>query len=255
MAPRLFVPAPTTAPARYGLVTAADQVVPEDPDKFRLGIEWQQLPPADRVKVVELEECASSPAIEFDGPFGFTTSDPLFLRTAVRVKAPGVTDEQIRSYVRALLLAGESPALEAAYWASPSVRSFTAGATDLGSVASVAEAVGALEDHAWRKMNGLGVIHAQRRVAAVAAREQLVDKSGGQLVTPLENRWSFGAYPQAGKLAITGRIAFRASEVEVFPLDRGVGAFDPATNWLTYVAERAYVLAHDGPPAVVTVTP
>ena len=81
MAPRLFVPAPTTSPARYGLVTAADQVVPEDPAKFRLGIEWQQLPPADRVKVVELEQCASSPPVEFDGPFGSKRRD-LFLGVA-----------------------------------------------------------------------------------------------------------------------------------------------------------------------------
>ena len=73
-----------------------------------------------------------------DGWIAVAALEPHFAqRLAAQV---GTTAEELRER-----FAGESAALETAYWASASVRSFTAGGADLGSVASVAEASGLMK--------------------------------------------------------------------------------------------------------------
>lgn len=251
--PLLFVQPPTVRPAKYGLITAADATVPEDRVHFQEGVQWQALPTGDKVLQAELEFAISSPPRTFGDWTEYPTAEPLILYTAVKVKALTHSDDEVRSYVRQLLLAGESAALEAWAWAD-GTPSLTGGATALPAASSIAEAVGALERHAWEHLPGSGVIHAPRELGAVAAQARLVDKQAGQCITPLESRWSFGAYPEPGKLCITGPLALRTTEVEVFPLDRASGAFNSETNDLIYLAQRTYVLAHDGVPAVVTIT-
>ncbi|TWS24424.1 hypothetical protein FK268_12610 [Tsukamurella sputi] len=251
--PLLFVQPPTIRPAKYGLITAADAVTPEDSAHFQEGVQWQATPRGDEVVEESLVLDGPSPARVYGDWAEYATAGPLVLAALVKVKAPTHSDEEVRAYARQKLLAGESAALEKWAWANGSP-ALTAGATDLGSVGSIADAVGALEGHAWAKYAGSGVIHAPRALGALASEARLVEKTGGQCVTPLESRWSFGAYPEARKLCITGPLALRTSAIEVFPVDRSAGAFDPLTNDLAYIAQRTYVLAHDCTPAVVTIT-
>lgn len=251
--PLLFVQPPNVRPSKYGLITAADATVPEDRAHFQEGVQWPATPRGDEVVEEHLVLDGPSPVRVF-GEWGeYPTAGPLVLAALVKVKAPTHSDDEVRALARQKLLAGESAALEAWAWANGDP-ALTAGATDLGSVAAIADAVGALERHAWAKYAGSGVIHAPRELGAVASEARLVEKTGGQCVTPLESRWSFGKYPEARKLCITGPLTLRASEIVLFPVDRSAGAFNPETNDLAYIAQRTYVLAHDCTPAVVTIT-
>ena len=250
--PYLFVPPPTTTPGRFGLLSAANIVVPEDETHFQHGVQWQAVADGDSVRTAVLSCLSEDPPREFGDGMTFPTAEAFTLYCAFTVKTVGVTDEQLRAYAGELFAAGEGSVIEEHMWADASP-SITGGATDLGSLPLV-EAVGALERHVWDHHAGTGILHAPRELAApLQAGGGLVCKSGTQVQTVLENTWAFGSYP-AKKMAVTGPMSVRRTDIKVKPIGGMGAALQRETNDLFYLAERTYVISHDAKPAVVTIT-
>lgn len=159
-----------------------------------------------------------------------------------------------------LELAGQH-ASEAALWtgAGGNTNKLNAAATPtvVGTHASIVRAVGALEKWLADHYSGVGLIHATREVAAVAANHRLVhpDPSNPDaLVTPLGTRWVFGggydgtgpsaAAPAAGDSWIyaTGQGTIRRAPIIEYTLEE---ALNRSINDVSVFAEQTYVVAVD----------
>lgn len=248
--PYLFVPPPTTTPGRFGLLSAAGIVIPEDATHFQHGVQWQAVADGAAVRNAVLT-CLSEDPREFGDGMEFPTAEAFSLYCAFTVKTVGVTDDQLRTYAGELFAAGESAAVEKHMWADAKP-SITGGATDLGSLPLV-EAVGALERYVWDQHAGTGILHAPRELGARLQSAQVLCKNGTQVQTVLENAVALGSYP-AGKMAVTGPMSVRRTDIKVKPVGGMGAALHREKNDLFYLAERTYVIGHDAKPAVVTIT-
>ncbi|MBF6138135.1 hypothetical protein IU501_34770 [Nocardia otitidiscaviarum] len=124
-----------------------------------------------------------------------------------------------------------------------------ARATALPAAASLAAAVGALEE-ALGDTGFAGVLHARRGLAAQLADLNLVAVDGGQARTPLTNLWSFGGgYTDLGDtLYATGPITIWCDPVTTRT------AVEHTVNAREALAERRIVVGWECPTTVYSVT-
>ena len=283
IAPPLWVPAPTLTPARFGLFDAADIVIEND-DHFRNGIEYQPAPctPAK----LAAQDCfppadpGDPDPRERDIASGLplTHSGPITVYNGFSCKLPGLTEAQIQSFAERALAGGESTAVETAVWGDlsnvdvtdstlapnplrlmgPDTTILTTAAVDL------VKGIALLEDHLAQTYGGVGILHAPRGVSAYAAERQQIRFDGGRPVTAVGTKWAFGAYPNTdidgveaatdtAWLVVTSAVNIRRSPVQRRPLDMR-GVFSPTDNEALVLAERTYVVAWDCVHAAALVT-
>lgn len=269
IAPPLYVQAPATTPARYGLIDAANIIAEQNP-RFLNGIEY--IPASCGSAKLHMRDCLPDPDADlaFDGTIpGMITAHPITVYNDFKCKL--LTDEERLKYAREALAGGEQTAIERALWSdvsliedSPSPRLMGAQTDVLTADAvSLVTGISMLERELRENYGGVGVIHAPVEVAGPAAKEQQIRWEQSKPVTTLGTRYSFGAYPNSDKtgaiaaegtawLVGTGAVNLRRSETKM------VGNFaesvDPITNEIHALAERTYVVAWECVTAAVLVT-
>lgn len=251
--PLLYVPSPPVTPARFGLLSVADLVPPEDGAHFRHGVEWKANIPGDAVRLAAAECMTDEPARQFDEGLDFPNALPFVLYTGFTCKTVGLDEQSVQAEAEARLTAGEGAAIERTIWAA-ATPSLTVGATDLGTAPSITAAVGAVEEHAYRKLAGRAILHAPRALGAVAHGAQLTVRQGSTLTTGLDNAWAFGDYPQPNRIAVSGPVAVRRSGVEIHPMQWADG-IDLTSNEVFVLAQRTVVVSFDPGGAVITIDP
>lgn len=262
--PPLLVTAPAITPARFGLQSAADMVT--EAGRIQSGIQWDQQPcgPAQ----LDPALCGEEPT-ELDLPAGIRqgVADPIKVYAGFTCSAFDLTEQMMRARAEAAL-ATDWVAVEKAVWDTTYLRLMRAVDEEdivegdpintpvLGEdPVSITRAVGLLESYLGASYGGVGVIHAPRIVAAHAASAQLVTESAGKLLTPLGNRWAFGAgYPLTGPdgtaaaagtawLVVTTAVNYRRTGINHRRTREQ--AFDRGTNTVHSLADRTYVVNWD----------
>ena len=270
IAPPLYVQAPATTPARYGIIDAANVIAEQNP-RFINGVEY--IPVSCGIAKLDSRDCLPDPENprSFDsGMPEMITAQPITVYNGFSCKM--VTDEERLRYAKEALAGGEQAAIEKALWTDtsitnedhPSPRLMGAG-TDVLTTAPVSLVAGIamLERELRDGYGGVGVIHAPVEVAGFAAKDQQIRWEQSKPVSTVGTRYSFGAYPNADKagaiaedgtawLVATGAVSLRRGEVR----DRGL--FDemvnPITNEIFAIAERTYVVSWECVTAAVLVT-
>jgi len=110
-------------------------------------------------------------------------------------------------------------------------------------------AVGELE-LAFAATNTVGYIHASAKWAAVAARFNLLNRSGAGMRTPLGHRWVFGYATGLGETLVASSQPFGWRDS--VQLRESV---EPQTNTFVAIAERSVVIGLEHVLGAVTVTP
>lgn len=123
---------------------------------------------------------------------------------------------------------------------------------DAGSPATATDLVDAIGqiENAFAKTNTLGVVHADAGVAASAAKDGLIVRSGAVLKTPLGHTWSFGGgYELGTKIVATSQPFGWRSEATVRD------TIEQKYNQFAAVAERAVVVGYEAAVIAVTISP
>lgn len=266
--PPLLVPAPTQIPARFGLQSAADLITTTD-QRFLNGIEWETAPcgPAHLDPAV----CGDDPTVrDFDAGIGVDAANPITVYAGFRCSTMGLTEDQITARASTALATGEWITVEKAVWESTYLRLMRAVDEEdqqdgdpintpvlAEDPVSITRGLGLLEAYLGASYGGIGVVHAPRQVAAHAATAQLLGTEPGRLVTPLGNRWAFGAgYPNTGPdgtpaeagtawLVVTGAANYRRTQIIARRSTSTREVVDPTSNTMQLTAQRSYVVAWD----------
>lgn len=273
VAPPIYVQAPAVTPSRFGLLSAGDLVIGQDPH-LRNGIEWQPKPcgPAK----LDPSECGDPANRTVDDGVPTLTAGPITLYNGFTCRSVGLTEAEMLTRAQDALAAGESAALESTLWtegtapgqawfAQP-LRLMIDGTTEVisGTPVPLVKGIGLLEAHLDTEYSGVGVIHAPRKVASYAAERSQIDTDAGRKVTTLGTRWSFGNYPLTGPdgtpaaadtawLVATGAVSIRRTDVTPRPGNLAA-ALNKATNEVYFTAERTYVVSWECVTAAVLVT-
>lgn len=262
VAPALYVAAPTVTPSRFGLVSAADLVVPED-RHFVNGVQFESNPSGPAK--LAATDCLPEPGPDRTVPDGIEVveSDPIIVYNGFTCRAVGLDESEMLDRARKALTGGEWAAVENAVWSSDS--GLMNADTDILTTAAVplVKGIGLLEDHLYEQYGSVGVIHAPRHVAMFAAERRQIDVESGRKVTTLGTRWSFGNYPNTDAasapaavdtawLVATGAVQVRRSEVKQRPATLA-DALDRRTNEVFAIAERTYVPSWEAVQAAVLV--
>ncbi|MGV9742860.1 hypothetical protein [Nocardia farcinica] len=264
IAPPLLVPAPPLTPTRFGLSSAADQII--DPTaRIAAGVEWE-VPPCGPAKLDASTCDVPDPRTVADG-IGTEIADPITVYNGFSCRAVGLTEQQIQERAEAAL-ATEWVAVELALWGSTHLRLMrdvaapdpnyppTTLVLSENPVPLVA-GIGMLEAHLGANYAGVGVLHAPRLLAPHAAAARQVETENGRKVTALGTRWAFGAgYPNTGPdgtaapagtawIVATGAVTYRRTGITSRRSTSQREYFDPATNEVRLTAQRTYVIAWD----------
>ncbi|MDH6279528.1 hypothetical protein [Prescottella agglutinans] len=258
VAPPLLVAAQTITPARYGLASAADLVVEQNP-RFRNGIEFEenQTGPAKLSRA----DCGDLQDRYFDSGFQLTETPPIVVYEGFTCSAVGRTEEEILDRARRALAGGEWSAVEKTVWGTADRKLMDQNDTQVLTTTAVplVKGVGLLEEVLASQYGGVGVIHAPRLVAPFAADKGQIESESGRKVTTLGTRWSFGNYPNTAVggaaadvdtawLVATSAVQARRSEVTYRKVTdvRGGVHFG--------IAERTYVVSWESVTAAALVT-
>lgn len=272
-APPLYIDTRTAAPrSRYGLLDAADEVVPED-TRFINGLEFQ---PACRVDVkLSAQDCGESFTYNLDDSNGIATDTvaPIRVYGGFTCRSVGLTQADIDRRAEEALAAGGPVALEKFLW-TPAVAP-VAGEPDqlhlmgpdtvvlAGAAVSFVKGIRLLEDYLATEYGRVGVLHAPAGVSADAALAQQVRWESGKPVTTRGTRWSFGAYPYADPdgdpatantawIVATGAVTLRQTPARRITQYEQV--LDRSTNEIFAIATKTYVVLWECVTAAVQVT-
>lgn len=275
IAPPLYIDLRTPAPrSRYGLLDAADPVVPEDP-KFVNGIEFEPLCLMNAS--IDPADCTLPADFEYEFADGRTleSAAPIHIYAGFQCRAPGLTAEVLRREADAAMTYSGPTALETYLWTPPPapdpdpaapqhLRLMSPDTVVLGGGTAVGltKGIRLIEDHLTREYGRTGVIHAPAGVSADAVAADQVRWESGRPVTTLGTRWSFGAYPYADPsgaaaaadtawLVATGAVTLRQTPATVY--SDYVQVLDRATNEVFALARKTYVVAWECVTAAVLV--
>ncbi|WP_328856906.1 hypothetical protein OG579_17060 [Williamsia herbipolensis] len=256
-------------PPRFGLLSAASVVVGLDDPHARNGVQYPPNPLGDTVGVerVVAVNGPSVPRTIDDAGIEWASAPGLIVFGGFSNPSLPLNDQTLRERATAILAAGESAAVEAAMWSQlgdDGDASLIETATVLGSdPVSLPAAVGLIEEWFWPRYGGTPVIHANRQVAAHAAKAVQLNVSGGVATTTLGTRWSFGGYSGDGPtapapagatwLVATGQVKVRRSDITVYG-GTMQQAVDRHTNVARSVAARTYVVSWDDIAVAIPVT-
>ncbi len=243
-APRVETSAPTSQPAGYGLLAAA-QVLTMPAKAELFGVDWEPDPvtPAQFWTL----PCDGTPP----GPKTFNdrperkVSDPFPVYWGE--ECGSVAFEGTDARVRAGLALGETQPVEERVWQLL----FTDPDTiDLDTARGLTDALGHVEEELGRRYSTRGIVHAPARVAAHAFTLQLIRWRGETPLTPRGHVWSFGdgydpasGSPPTDGASIVGTppmVLWRTPEFTIGPV------LDRSTNRYVAVAERTYIAGWAG---------
>ena len=259
--PPVYVEAsPSLDAPQFGLMSAAS-LVQWDDTHLHNGVEFT--PNASGLAGFEATECVAAPSDPRDIPDGIPTTiaSPIIVYGGFTCRSVGITDDILNGYARARLSAGEIAGVESRLWSAVD-NSLTDDAEILTTTAlPLLAAVGLIEEWFGARYGGTPVIHAPRRLGALAGQKVAAVRDKGKLVTTLGSNWSFGNYPgtapagQTGPLWLvaSGQVQVRRSEVNVLGSTMQT-ALNRRTNTVYAVARRTYVVSWDGIAAAVPVT-
>ena len=250
--PAVEVPATPTAPAPFGLLSVVPSATPLDP--YWAGGVWWRAGGAPEVGATYGACTVDSEVDELEALVGCDITQALavtvYAHSDLSVAGPATNRF---ADARRVLLAGEQYAIEKLLWAR-----FVAGTpTASGTAVTAAGGLAVAEELIGSLYTGGPVIHVDRR-AAVLASQQLA-ATGGRLTTILGSHVvAGGAYglpaatDEGDPFTIFATGALSVYRSEVFDLGEHL---DRATNSVSAVVERTYVIGWDTALVEITVTP
>lgn len=248
-----LAPAPTPGPLRYGLFSAA--TVTDDLGSRGIVSGFQV--PAEGCGVIRPYDanCDTHPAKTFDEGLGYMEAEPYWVYASRQCGTVGTTAAEITASVRTRLLSLEQHQVEEQLWGGgalatdPSLTAALGVTTVVPGALGAGAAIAALEDAFYATYGYVGTIHLAMRGYAAVKYAGLVDRQGGQLVTPIGSVWSFGsgygitgpaaAAPAAGSAwaFMTPPVLIRRSEVMIPDV---TATMDRSLNQYMALAERVY---------------
>lgn len=236
------VEAPAIVPYSYGLFSVADPR-PITDAHWRLGVEWQSQ--ACLETGLTTSDCFDEvdPLEPPDESCVIRRFEPFTVYSMNRDEIPGRTLAEREDDTVARLLAGEQRSAEQQLWQMLGAEA--GGTTDLtGSSAHYALAW--LEQELAENYGGTGVIHMNRATAMTLYDSFRVQ--GGRLFTPLGTPViAGGGYDEQGGSAPSSSILFGTGPVVIYrgDVDLRQQAIDRASNTVSFVAQRDYVIGWD----------
>ncbi len=273
-APPLYIDTRTTAPrSRWGIIDAADEVVPEN-TRFINGIQY---PTQCRMNAaLNSADCGDAFTYEL-GPDGdgrpVETVAPIRVYAGFTCRTVGLTPEDINREAEQALTNSGPVVLEQFLWTPAAAP--VAGEPDQlhlmgpdtvilggGTAVGFVHGVRLLEDYLAGEYGRTGVIHAPAGTSADAASHQQVRWDAGKPVTTRGTRWSWGAYPYADPegvaaaantawMVATGAVSLRQTAGRV--LGDYAQQLDRSTNEVFAIATKTYVVAWECVTAAVLV--
>lgn len=263
---RFYVDRPGALVPRYGLFNVANGPLELPPHARSGGLEFQSavcdLPTGYDIACPPSDTPKTSTA----GGANLITANPFVVRSDLECAPVGLTDAQLRQWLLERLKAGEQALVErifstGTFGSAPSLQ----GATDLGTAATIPQAIGTLEAWLYARYGLPGVIHVPAAAAAYMVNGGGLVKEGNLWKTAMGTLLSFGNYagtspaavnPAAGTtwIYITGQVTvWRAPDSDVFttPL---ADALNRITNQVYGQAEREYAVAYECFSAAVNAT-
>lgn len=246
LASKVRVEAPPVAPAKFGLLAAAN-VITEPTERWVGGVVWTPDSCPDAATVVAVD-CEDPPPLDTltDGIGDDAEASAVTVYAGLVCKAFGLGD--LRARAERILALGEGSAVEGEFYSEL----VAAAATVVGTAAMrVKHGIGELERALSSVYPGVGVFHAPRSVAEKAGPRA----DGPVLRTVLGTAWAFGAgYGNVSPAGVaapagtawiysTGAVVVRRSAVLVAPDE--AHAFNRVTNESTFLASREYLVQVD----------
>lgn len=256
-APPLVVPAPGILPWRFGLLSVAT-IIDETDDHARNGIFYKS--PACTADVQNWEDDCDSGAVADKGPTftgdnAYVSGCMFHLYAALDCKV--TTLEAMRDEVKLVFELGEQRAIELEVWNRVLVDPTVTVLNDTSDVADAFTLVGgvsALESAMAECYGGRALIHADRGLAAYAARDRQVHTEGTGKYTELGSGFAFyGGSPNTSPLGVvapdgyawmyaTSQLTLRRFPIDILPEDSNQRLrYDPLTNEPYILCERTYV--------------
>lgn len=242
MLPRRQVQAAPASPVGGGLYQAASVQQVEAPERLDGGVDLLLVNDGD-TGLWELG--CDGPGDEVEkhgrGP-GVSAFSATGVWAATECSLVGEDEQAARDRVQTLLRLGE-PAEVSAWFAAAELvggEDVTPASVPDDPVLALVAAVGALE----QRLGSLpGVLHADRRMAALAYHAGLVQSAqGGRMLTPLGHRWAFGTgYDLGDTVVATGPVTLIQGPTSLFSQP------GPRRNQRLLVAERVVAVAYEGP--------
>ena len=269
-APPLYVDTRTASRSRWGLIDAADEVLPED-GKFINGIWWY--PDCLMNASVDARDCGDPAAFDLADGRPAVDAAPIHMYAGFVCRSVGMSEQEMGAAADKALQFSGPTALEAYLWSPPDTPApdgpdqlrlmgpdtvILGGGTAVGFVAGVR----LLEDYLATEYGRVGVIHAPAGTSADAGYTQQVRWENSKPVTQRGTRWSWGAYPYADPegaaaaagtawMVATGAVTLRqtaARTVSDFAL-----TLDRSTNEVFALATKSYVVTWECVTAAVLV--
>lgn len=273
-APPLYVDTRTAPRSRWGLLDAADEVVPENP-RFINGVEWQ--PNCLFNASVNAADCGDPVTFGFGpGGNGIPTTDaaPIHMYAGFICRSVGLSDDEVTARAESALARSGPTALEAYLWTPPDTPAPEGPAQlrlmgpdtvivgDGVTPVSVVAGVRLLEDYLSTEYGGVGVIHAPAGVSADAGYAQQVRWENSKPVTQKGTRWSWGAYGYTGPegaaaaagtawMVATGAVTLR--QTPAARVGDYAESLDRTTNEIFALATKTYVVTWECVTAAVLV--
>lgn len=267
IAPSVYIAPSATDPHRFGLFSVAN--VAESPERWELGVEWEPIESgraelrAHECVDVYTADIVPEPGVDRAEALPFIVVGTYDCKSASRP----ITEAEERA--RLALTAGEERAVEYAIATGAMGNTPTfQGADDLtpaGGAVSLDDGLALIEATLGSDYQSVGTVHAPRLLGPPLGRYRLVERQGQRLETltgtyvavgggyDLANVGPDGTTPDAGTAWLygTGRPTMRMSDVFVQPDEAHY--LDKATNDVVILAQRAYLIAWDGPTVAVLV--
>lgn len=265
-----FVPGPKYTPSRYGLLTVAEPITPED-GHWEGGITWDDNICSDIHSTVEycpVPVSGFTPKI-LDRDFQSCCADPFTVYASYDCPPIGKTAKDAFDIAKERLLIREEREVERVFWTgiseegtvvNPSLAfgnsecgdgpiNLTGSGGPVGVIASMAVLESALGDC----VPGTGVIHANYGLASFLAANKLIFQRDDAWYTITGQRLAIGAgYPGVGPANIpatagttwlfaSGPVVVYRSEIFLTP-ERFKESLDAKLNSVQIYAERVYAL-------------
>jgi hypothetical protein len=265
-APPLLVPAPMVLPWRFGLMSVAN-VIDETDDHARNGIRYKS--PrcwADvRPWVDDCDSAEVEPKSPTDVPVGdddpldpYIQACPFHLYAALSCKT--TTLAEMSNEVQGIFDLYQQGAIESQVWSNVVATDavlLNADETEANAF-TVVGGIAALESAMGSCYGGRATFHADRGVAAYAAKDWQIEQDGNTKYTTLGSAFAFyGGSPNTGPsgtpapdgyawIYATSDIVLRRFPVEVLPNEVNQRIqYDPLTNEPYVLAERTYVASKE----------
>lgn len=236
-----LVEAPPVVPLPYGIFSVAEPRLSTD-EHWRLGIRWQSQ--ACSATKVTTGPCidAEVPPLDPDDYCSVSEYEPFTVYTYDDDSIPGHTLEEHLANARQRLLNTEQRSVEEYLWAN-----MVADATSTTLTGAPAGVVlGYVEQVLNQNYGGQGVIHMNRLTATFLW--EYLEVSGGRLMTKLGTPVVAGAGYESVSAPLSNDFTiFGTGPLVIYrgDVDTRQQAVDKATNQVSYIAQRDYVVGWD----------